>query len=232
MSSEAVKYLDEFNLTSNQLEQLEKYYQVLVDYNEKVNLTRITEINEAYIKHFYDSLILSKLGVELENKKLVDVGTGAGFPGMVLKIQNPKLDVTLLEPSNKRVTFLNKVINELNLELVTTSNERAEDFVKTKREFFDIATSRAVAALNILLELTAPLVKKGGHIYAYKGSNYKQEIEDSKNALKLLGCKVNKVYEYELPNEMGLHAVIDIMKVNTTPNLYPRMYSKIKNQPL
>ena len=126
MSSEAVKYLDEFNLTSNQLEQLEKYYQVLVDYNEKVNLTRITEINEAYIKHFYDSLILSKLGVELENKKLVDVGTGAGFPGMVLKIQNPKLDVTLLEPSNKRVTFLNKVINELNLELVTTSNERAE----------------------------------------------------------------------------------------------------------
>ena len=118
MSSEAVKYLDEFNLTSNQLEQLEKYYQVLVDYNEKVNLTRITEINEAYIKHFYDSLILSKLGVELENKKLVDVGTGAGFPGMVLKIQNPKLDVTLLEPSNKRVTFLNKVINELILDLV------------------------------------------------------------------------------------------------------------------
>lgn len=232
MSSEAVKYLDEFNLTSNQLEQLEKYYQVLVDYNEKVNLTRITEINEAYIKHFYDSLILSKLGVELGNKKLVDVGTGAGFPGMVLKIQNPNLNVTLLEPSNKRVTFLNKVINELNLELVTTSNERAEDFVKTNRESFDIATSRAVAALNILLELTAPLVKKGGHIYAYKGSNYKQEIEDSKNALKLLGCKVNKVYEYELPNEMGLHAVIDIMKVNTTPSLYPRMYSKIKNQPL
>ena len=226
---ESSKYLSEFNLTEKQLKQFEQYLLLLQEWSKKMNLTTITEETEAYIKHFYDSLVLSKY---LKNSiHLADVGTGAGFPGLPLKIGDETLIVDLIEPTTKRCTFLAQVVNDLELEKVNIINKRSEDLVDY-REYYDAITSRAVASLNILLELSIPLLKVGGKMYALKGSSFDEEIKDAKNAFKELKCKVTNIYEFDLPLDLGHRAIIEIEKIAGTPKKYPRVYAKIKKQPL
>lgn len=219
------------NISNTQLDQLYRYYEILIEESKKMNLTSITEIEDVYIKHFYDSILLTKT-IDLNNKSIVDVGTGAGFPGLVLKIVNPSISLTLIEPTTKRCNFLTQVINELQLENVKVINDRAENSIKELRETFDIATARAVANLSILLELLVPFVKVGGYILPMKGSSAKEEIEESKNAITKLSVKTKDIYEFNLPLEKGERNIIVFEKTKTTQNIYPREYAKIKKKPL
>ena len=223
------EFLNEFNLNEEQLEQFNIYKNLLQEWSTKMNLTTITEDVEVYIKHFYDSLALSKY--LKENIHLADVGTGAGFPGLPLKIKRTDLIVDLIEPTTKRCNFLSQVVNDLKLENINIINKRSEDLTD-KLGFYDAITSRAVASLNILLELSIPLLKVGGKMYALKGSSFDEEIKESKNALKESKCKVTNVYEFDLPLDLGHRAIIEIEKIAITPKKYPRVYAKIKKQPL
>ena len=173
------------NLTNKQEEDLEKYYNLLIEENKKINLTTITNKEEVYLKHYYDSLTIIKVIDLTKNLSIIDIGTGAGFPGLVLKIVFPNLKITLLDAQEKRIKFLNKVIKELNLKNIKTVHSRIEDY---KEEKFDIVTSRAVAKTNILLELSCQLLKTNGYFIFLK-SNIDQELEESKNALKILNLK-------------------------------------------
>lgn len=221
--------LNEFNLNESKLNQFEQYKNLLQEWSKKMNLTSITEDTEVYIKHFYDSLVLEKY--LNKNIHLADVGTGAGFPGLPIKIAREDLIVDLIEPTTKRCTFLNQVVNDLKLENVNIINKRSED-LPDKKEMYDAITSRAVASLNILLELSIPLLKVGGKMYALKGSSFNEEIKESKNALKELKCKVTNIYEFDLPLDLGRRAIIEIEKYAETNKKYPRVYAKIKKQPL
>lgn len=221
--------LSEFNLNESKLNQFEQYKNLLQEWSKKMNLTSITEDTEVYIKHFYDSLVLEKYLDK--NIHLADVGTGAGFPGLPLKIAREDLIVDLIEPTTKRCTFLSQVVNDLKLENVNIINKRSED-LPDKKEMYDAITSRAVASLNILLELSIPLLKVGGKMYALKGSSFDEEIKESKKALKELKCKVTNIYEFDLPMDLGHRAIIEIEKFFETPKKYPRVYAKIKKQPL
>lgn len=225
--------INTFNITDlTILNKLNTYYNMLVETSKVMNLTTIIELEESYIKHFYDSLLLSK-SIKLSNDlKLADVGTGAGFPGLVIKICYPNLKVTLIEPIGKRCKFLQSVIDELGLKDIEVINERAEDNIKTSRESFDIVTARAVAALNILMEICVPYVKKDGYFVALKGSSYLDEIENSSNAASKLKVKIAKKDIYNLPQNMGERAILLYKKYDYTPNTYPRMYAKIKKNPL
>lgn len=220
------------NPTTLQLEQLKKYYDILVVESKKYNLTTITEIEEVYIKHFYDSLLLSKTIDLTSNLTLADIGSGAGFPGLVIKIMFPNLKVTLIEPTTKRCNFLNLVINELGLKDINVINDRAENYISKMREAFDIVTARAVAPLNILLELSVPFLKVNGYFVAMKGSNAKEELEASTHAYKVLNLKQEKEDIYTLPKDLGTRIIIKFKKLGITKDIYPRMYSKIKKQPL
>ena len=207
------------------------YYNFLVQENEKYNLTSITEKEEAYIKHFYDSIQLEK-AIDLNNiTTLCDVGSGAGFPSIPLKIVYPHLHITIIEPTLKRCNFLNQLVELLQLENVTIINDRAENMINL-RETFDVVCARAVAAMPILLELCVPLVKKEGMFISLKGSSFHEEMIKSRNAIKLLDVKVNKIYEYELLNNFGKHSIIIFNKEKNTNVKYPRKYSVIKNKPL
>lgn len=220
------------HLNVKQEESLYRYYQLLVEWSKQMNLTTITDLSGVYIKHFYDSILaLNKIEVK-GNRTLLDVGTGAGFPGIVLKIVYPTLDVTLLEPTTKRCLFLTKVIQTLQLEGIQVVNERAEQYIKSCRESFDFVVARAVAPLNVLAELTIPYVKKDGYFLALKGQNYQEELENAKSAISKLGGKVEKIATFQLPESSGNRTIIHIQKVKTTPLTYPRMYAKIKGQPL
>lgn len=221
--------LNEFNLNESKLNQFEQYKNLLQEWSKKMNLTSITEDTEVYIKHFYDSLVLEKY--LNKNIHLADVGTGAGFPGLPIKIAREDLIVDLIEPTTKRCIFLSQVVNELKLENVNIINKRSED-LPDKLGFYDAITSRAVASLNILLELSIPLLKVGGKMYALKGSSFDEEIKESKNALKELKCKVINIYEFDLPLDLGHRAIIEIEKYAETSKKYPRVYAKIKKQPL
>ena len=224
--------LEEFILSNEMLEQLNKYYHLLVAENEKINLTSITEIEDVYIKHFYDSLLLTKETNMNQISTLVDVGTGAGFPGIPVKIMYPHLQLTLIEPTGKRCLFLEKVVKELQLNDVKIVNDRAENCIINMRETFDLATARAVSQLNILSEIVIPFVKKDGLFIAMKGSNYNEELENATKAIQTLGAKIEKITSYELPKEKGKRVFISLKKVKNTPSIYPRIYSKIKKQPL
>ena len=208
--------LNEFNLNESKLNQFEQYKNLLQEWSKKMNLTEDTEV---YIKHFYDSLVLEKY--LNKNIHLADVGTGAGFPGLPIKIAREDLIVDLIEPTTKRCIFLSQVVNELKLENVNIINKRSED-LPDKLGFYDAITSRAVASLNILLELSIAL----------KGSSFDEEIKESKNALKELKCKVINIYEFDLPLDLGHRAIIEIEKYAETSKKYPRVYAKIKKQPL
>ena len=220
------------NLTEKQQEQFYNYMNLLIEWNNKINLTAITEPNEIIVKHFIDSMTILK---EIENNsKIVDVGTGAGFPGIPLKIANPELEVVLLDSLNKRINFLNEVINNLNLKKINSIHFRVEEAGQNKkyREQFDIATSRAVAALNILAEYMLPLVKVGGKCICMKGSEVEEEIEKSKKAIEILGGKIEKVENFTLANTDMKRNIVIIRKVKQTPSKYPRKAGTPSKEPL
>ena len=211
------------NITELQLKQLERYYELLVEYNKVMNLTGITIKEEVYLKHFYDSLTIAKV-IDLNNyETLCDVGTGAGFPGLVLKILYPNLKVTLLDSLNKRLNFLNIVIKELNLKNIETVHSRAEEYNKK----FDVVVARAVAPLNILLEYCIPITKVNGYFLAMKGKN-----ESANNALKELNSEIIETNSFLLPIEQSNRTIIKIKKIKETNKKYPRKYSEIKKKPL
>lgn len=218
-------------LSEKQSLQFEKYLYLLQEYNKVMNLTGITEEEEVYEKHFYDSLLFS-FNENMNGLSLIDVGSGAGFPGVPLAIAYPNLKVTLLEPLTKRCKFLEVVKKELGLENVEIINERAEDFSKKNEEKFDVATARAVSKLNILLEISSQMIKVNGYFIALKGKIALEEIEQAKNALKTLNFKIEKNKEDSLPSEEDKRSNIFIKKIGSTNKKYPRNYSQIKNRPL
>lgn len=214
-------------LSSKQLEQFEDYRKLLQEYNQKINLTAIIETEEIYIKHFFDSIIPS-FHQELKGS-ILDVGAGAGFPSIPLKIIYPDLEVTIIEPITKRTNFLSILKNKLNLD-VKIINGRAEDYIKESVVKYDFVTARAVANMQILAELCIPFVKVNGYFIAMKGSRYQEELEDAQNALATLKSKVENIYEDELDG--AVRASIFIRKLENTPSKYPRNYSQIKQKPL
>lgn len=208
-----------------------KYYNFLIQENAKYNLTNITNKEEVYIKHFYDSIQIKET-VDLNNiNTLCDVGSGAGFPSIPLKIMFPHLHITIIEPTLKRCNFLKQLVDMLELDNVTIINDRAEN-MKEYRDYFDVVCARAVASLAILSELCIPLVKEQGYFLAMKGSMFQDELTSSRNAIKLLDSSLVKVYEYDLPNNCGHHSIIAIRKDKKTNIKYPRNYSMIKKKPL
>lgn len=198
-------------LTDKQLEDLDKYYHLLIEWNEKINLTRIIEEKDVYLKHFYDSLTLVRVINLNQNIKLCDIGTGAGFPGLVLKIVFPNLKVTLVDSLLKRIKFLNIVISELNLSDIETVHSRAEDYVKFHKEEYDIVTSRAVSRLNNLLEYSIPLVNKKGYFIPMK-ANCEDELKECEKILKRKNLVIEELDEFTLPIENSKRTIIKIRK--------------------
>lgn len=221
------KLLDDFNINDSQYTKYEKYYELLNEKNKVMNLTAITDYEGVFIKHFYDSLLLTKITKDYDN--LIDVGSGAGFPGLVLSIFDETKKITLLEPTTKRCKFLEIVKEELNLLNVTVINERAENL---KNKTYHVATARAVAQVNILLELIVPLLEVGGIFYCLKGSNYQEELTNAENAIKELNVEIKKIYHYELPNSLGKRVIIVFEKMKKTNSKYPRPYANIVKKPL
>lgn len=215
-------------LNDKQIHQFEVYANMLVEWNQKMNLTAITNIDEIYEKHFLDS-ILPSFKVEMKGS-LCDVGAGAGFPSIPLKIIYPELDVTIVEPLGKRVVFLKALCEELDIQ-VNCINERAEDYAKIKRESFDLVSARAVANLVMLSELCIPLVKKEGIFLAMKGSNAREEVTMAKRAIEILGCKLEDSFT-EFLSDGSIRMNIVFRKVKATAMKYPRAFAKIKKQPL
>ncbi len=220
-----IEELKKINISINelQLKQLERYYELLVEYNKFMNLTGITIKEEVYLKHFYDSLTIAKVIDLNQYDTLCDVGTGAGFPGLVIKIIYPNLKITLLDSLNKRLNFLNIVIKELNLKDIETIHIRAEEYKKQ----FDIVVARAVAPLNILLEYCIPITKVNGYFIAMKGKN-----EEANNALKELNSEIIETNSFLLPIEQSNRTIIKIKKIKETNKKFPRKYSEIKKNPL
>ena len=223
-----------FPLTDRQKEQYERYFELLVEWNEKINLTAITEKDEVYLKHFYDSIapILQGL-IENQPIRLLDIGAGAGFPSLPMKILFPELDVTIIDSLNKRINFLHLLAEELGLNGVHFYHGRAEDFAQDKafRAQFDIVTARAVARMQVLSELTIPYLKVGGRLLALKASNAPEELEEAKNALNLLFSKVEDNLQYELPNGDPRYITL-VEKKKETPNKYPRKAGMPNKRPL
>ena len=218
-------------LTEEQLNSLDIYCKYLLEYNSHTNLTAIKEEEQVYLKHFYDSLTFIK-AIDLTNiNNLIDVGTGAGFPGMVLKIIYPNVEVTLLDSNNKKITFLQELSKKLNLDKINFFHGRAEDFCKKNRESFDVVTARAVSNMTTLTELCMPLTKVGGYYIPMKGSN-EEEVKDSLDAIEILGGIVRENIKFNLPIENSGRQIIKIEKVKNTPKEYPRRYEKIIKTPL
>ena len=223
-----------FPLTDRQKEQYERYFELLVEWNEKINLTAITEKDEVYLKHFYDSIapILQGL-IQNHPIRLLDIGAGAGFPSLPMKILFPELDVTIIDSLNKRINFLHLLAEELGLSGVHFYHGRAEDFAQDKafRAQFDLVTARAVARMQVLSELTIPYLKVGGRLLALKASNAPEELEEAKNALNLLFSKVEDNLQYELPNGDPRYITV-VEKKKETPNKYPRKAGLPNKRPL
>ncbi len=216
-------------INQNQLNKFERYFELLIEYNNKFNITAITDKKEVYIKNFIDSIIFSK---NFESGKLIDIGSGGGFPAVPLKIMNDNLDVTLVEATGKKCEFLKVLIKELQLENIRVLNKRAEDlaFNLEFREQFDYCTARAVSRLNNLCEYCMPFVKIGGHMQAFKGLNADEEVSEALNAIKLLGGKISLVENKEFYSLV--RSLVIIEKVSKTQAIYPRSNSKIKKEPL
>lgn len=222
-------------LDDKQMAQYARYYELLVEWNEKINLTAITERDEVYLKHFYDSITLGLHTDVLEGEMtLCDVGAGAGFPSIPLKIAYPNLKVTIVDSLNKRINFLELLFKELGLEGVRCYHDRAETFGQNPehRAAYDIVTARAVARMSVLSELCVPLVKKGGYFVAMKAASSKEELDDAKAAIATLGGKVEEDYAFELPKEEGERHIILIKKAKETPKKYPRKPGLPNKKPL
>lgn len=220
-------------LTENQYEQFQKYFELLVEWNEKMNLTAITDESGVALKHFADSLSLLNFVDIPQNSTLADVGTGAGFPGVVLKIARPDIKLTLIDSLNKRLVFLNEVCSQLGID-AELIHSRAEDGARDEklRENFDFVASRAVARMNVLSEYCLPYVKVGGAFCAMKGAQANEEFKESLNAINTLGGKLEKKYFFELPENGGERAIAVVRKVKNTPQKYPRQSGKIKAKAL
>ena len=214
-------------VTPEKLDQLKEYASFLLEYNQHTNLTAMRDINEVYLKHFYDSLTIVKAINLKEVNTLLDIGTGPGFPGMVLKIIYPHLQITLMDSNNKKINFLKALAQELNLN-VEIIYGRAEEFIVNRREYYDVVTSRAVASLDILAELSIPYVKTNGLFVAMK-SNYQEELQATLPILKKLESKVEKIEKFSLPKIEANRAIICIRKEKATNHKYPRNYNQIKN---
>ena len=220
-----------FNITEEQLNSLDVYCNFLLEYNSHTNLTAIKEEDQVYLKHFYDSITFIKAIDLNEVNNLIDIGTGAGFPGMVLKILFPNLEVTLLDSNNKKIKFLEELSQKLNLTKINFYHGRAEDFCVKHRESFDIVTARAVSNMTTLTELCMPLVKSNGYFIAMKGSN-EEEVQESLYAIEVLGGKIEDNIKFNLPIEESGRQIIKIKKIKNTPSQYPRRYEKIVKSPL
>ena len=223
-----------FELTDQQKDQFQRYFQLLVEWNEKINLTAITAEDEVYLKHFYDSLAPILQG-HLKNEPiaLLDIGAGAGFPSLPMKILFPQLEVTIIDSLNKRIQFLHLLAEELGLKGVHFYHGRAEDFAQDKlfRAQFDLVTARAVARMQVLSELTIPFLKVGGRLIALKASSAEDEVKQAKNALNLLFAKVLENVDYQLPNGDPRTLTI-VEKKKETPNKYPRKAGVPNKRPL
>lgn len=222
-----------FKFNEIQITQLETYYNLLVEWNEKMNLTAITDAQGVAVKHFADSVSVLNYVDFPYNSSIIDVGTGAGFPGVVLKIARPDIKLTLLDSLNKRLVFLQNVLGEINLS-ADLIHSRAEDGGRDKnlRESFDYAVSRAVANMNVLSEYCLPYVHVGGSFLAFKGRGAESEISAAKSAIKTLGGKIAETYNFALPFDGGEREIVQIQKIAETPNKYPRNAGKIKSSPL
>lgn len=219
-------------ITDEQISKFYKYMELLVDWNNKMNLTAITEPNDIILKHFIDSITIEN---SIKNdSKVIDVGTGAGFPGIPLSIIRNDLKITLMDSLNKRINFLDEVIKENCLNNVDTIHSRAEELGRNKdyREQFDVATSRAVASLDVLLEYMLPFVKVGGDCVCMKGSNIDEELENSKKALTLLNGKIENIIKFELPESDYGRNIIVVKKTASTPGRYPRKPGTPSKEPL
>ncbi|ORI01265.1 16S rRNA (guanine(527)-N(7))-methyltransferase RsmG [Mammaliicoccus sciuri] len=221
-------------LSDKQISQFETYFEMLVEWNEKINLTAVTEKEEVYLKHFFDSVTPSFYIDFNEIETICDVGAGAGFPSIPLKIVYPHLQITIVDSLNKRIKFLNELAASLDLDKVNFVHDRAETFGKSQqyRESFDLVTARAVARLSVLSELCLPLVKKGGQFVALKGSQGNEELEDAQFAISVLGGEVKTVNEFTLPFEESMRQIITIDKLRQTPKKYPRKPGTPNKEPL
>lgn len=222
------------DLSDSQYDQFIKYYEMLIKWNEVMNLTAITEFDEVIVKHFVDSISLIK-AIDVNKKiNIIDIGTGAGFPGIPLKIAYPNLKITLLDSLNKRVGFLNEVINELDLKDIEALHGRAEDYAKAGqlREKYDLCVSRAVANLATLSEYCLPYVKVGGKFISYKSEKLAEELASAGKAISILGGKINDPIEFMLPDTEVFRAFMIIDKIKETPKKYPRKAGTPSKDPL
>lgn len=228
---EKMEYLN-ININEYQIFQLYNYMNLLIEWNKKINLTAIINPDDIIIKHFIDSITITKF-IET-NSKIIDVGTGAGFPGLPIKIIRKDTEITLMDSLNKRILFLEEIINNLNLAKISTVHSRAEDLGRDKeyRQKFDNAISRAVAPLNYLLEYMMPFVKVGGSCICMKGANYQEELKEAEKAIFKLGGELKNIEKLELPQTDIERNIIIIKKIKDTPNQYPRKAGIPKKQPI
>lgn len=217
-------------ISQKQAEQFYKYMELLLEWNEKMNLTAITEPEEVILKHFIDSLTIIPYLKEADT--VLDIGTGAGFPGIPLKILEENKKFTLLDSLNKRIIFLQTVINELELKNIQAIHGRAEEFVSKERETYNIVTSRAVARLNVLLEYMLPFVKIGGRCICMKSFEIEEELKEAKKAIEILGGEIEKIDEITLPNTDIKRKIVVIKKVKNTPSKYPRKAGTPAKEPI
>lgn len=224
----------DFAIDEEKINQLNKYYEMLVEKNKVMNLTAITEYDEVVIKHFVDSLAITKVYNMIPVNNVIDIGTGAGFPGMVLKIFYPDIQFTLLDSLNKRVGFLKEVAEELSLNKIDAVHGRAEDYARqaNHRENYDLCVSRAVANLSTLAEYSLPFVKKGGYFVAYKAEDCLYEVKSAEKAISMLGGKIEDTVMYKIPNSDITRAFVIIKKVNNISNKYPRKAGLPAKEPL
>ena len=221
------------SLGEKETEQFMTYLSLLLEWNEKMNLTAITDDREIILKHFVDCLALCS-GADMSGKKIIDVGTGAGFPGVPVKIACPDIDITLLDSLNKRITFLNELTKALELEKTDCVHMRAEDGGNDKglRESFDMCISRAVANLAVLCEYCLPFVRVGGMFISMKGPDVSQEISEAEKAIKVLGGEISEIKKVSIPETDINHSLIIIKKIRSTPSKYPRKAGKVKKEPI
>ena len=231
METHLRKGLAELGLGDDAAPSLLRFGELLLEKNKVMNLTAITDPEDVASLHFLDSAALLTLA-DLKGKTVVDVGTGAGFPGMPLKILEPSIRMTLLDSLGKRITFLQEVCDELRLQNVQCVHARAEEFAETHRQSFDFAVSRAVANLSVLCEFCLPLVKVGGYFLSMKSVESGEELEAAQKAIKTLGGRVERTADYQIPGTEVVHRVIFIKKIAETPKKYPRPFAKIKKNPL
>ena len=230
--SDFIEELAKINIEidDKKLANLERYFELLVEWNEKMNLTGITKKEDVYLKHFYDSLTLFK-AIDLNKvETLCDIGTGAGFPGLVIKIVFPNIKVTLVDSLNKRINFLNEVIKELKLKNIETISARIEEYGIKNREIYDVVVARAVASLPVLLEYSIPLTKVDGYFIAMKSTS--DELNDLKDIYKKLNIELDNTVNFLLPYENSNRSLIKFKKLSITNKIFPRKYAEIKRKPL